>query len=101
MAANELSEVALELIRLHFSGNSLRMGASKPDPLPGHTLEETRAAYGELVADGLMTLVDIDRDAQSSRYWLTLAAMERKSEWLARPSSGSLASPRGSAAPAG
>ena len=42
------------VLRLHFSGRSLMMGACNPDSLPGYTVEETRAAYRELVAAGLM-----------------------------------------------
>jgi hypothetical protein len=93
MAAVELSESALALLRLHFEGFSLRMGTSNPDSLPGLTLEETRAAYGELTAAGLMTLIDMSGDQQSSRYWLTLAGMDRKSALLTPARS----SPAGSA----
>ena len=43
MAAVELSERTLSLLRLHFSGHSLRMGTSSPESMPGDTVEETRS----------------------------------------------------------
>ena len=101
MAAVELSERALSLLRLHFSGHSLRMGTSSPESMPGDTVEETRTAYGELVAKGLMLLIDISGDGQSSRYWLTLAAMEGRSEWLTPARSSPAGSAKEPAAPAG
>ena len=81
MASSVLTEDALALIQYHFSGLSLKMGDTNPDSLPGRTVEQTRAAYDVLVAEGLMKLIDVSRDGTSPRYWLTLTAMERKSEW--------------------
>ena len=82
MPTEELSEGALALLRLHFSGHSLMMGACNPDSLPGYTVEETRAAYRELVAAGLMDPLHTFAHGRDSRYRLTLAAVERKAEWL-------------------
>ncbi len=101
MAAVELSEVANALLRLHFSGDSLNMGTTNPEPLAGHTLEETRAGYAELAAAGLMMLIDIAGDGQTTRYWLTLAAMERRTEWSGAAPATSPATPEQSPAPAG
>ena len=90
MPTEELSEGALALLRLHFSGRSLMMGACNPDSLPGYTVEETRAAYRELVAAGLMDPLHTFAHGRDSRYRLTLAAVERKAEWLSpAPSSAS------------
>jgi hypothetical protein len=55
MAVNELSDGALSLLRLHFSGRSLMVGACSPDSLQGYAVEETRGAYRELAAAGLQT----------------------------------------------
>jgi hypothetical protein len=102
MVAVKFSEAALELLRLHFSGQSLWMGADNPDSLPGHTVEETRAAYQELVSAGFMIAVDTHNHEPNARYWLTLAAMERKAEWQsAPPTSGRDGVPGRLAAPAG
>jgi hypothetical protein len=92
MQANSFSENALALLRLHFSGRSLIMGASNPEPLPGHTVEETQAAYDELVAAGFMIAIATSAPEHGVRYWLTLAAIERKAEWLGAPVSGRRAS---------
>jgi hypothetical protein len=101
MATSDLSDCALELLRYHFSGLSLRTGASNPETLPGHTLEATQAAYSELEAEGLMKLVDMSRDGESPRYWLTLGAIERKSEWLIAAHSSRPSPPKESAVSAG
>jgi hypothetical protein len=93
MAADQLSECAVALLRHHFSGFSLIMGGSKPESLPSYTLEETQAAYGELDVAGLMQLIDISRDGQTSRYWLTVTAMDRRTEWLSPERSSPVASP--------
>ncbi len=89
MASKPLSENALALIRYHFTGLSLLMTDANPESLPGLTVEETRAAYAELVAEGLMIMIDTSGTGRLPRYWLTLAAMERKTEWQEK-----LASPR-------
>ncbi len=49
-----LSADALALLELHFSRRSLIVGGANPETLPGRTLEETKIAYRELVAAGLM-----------------------------------------------
>jgi hypothetical protein len=82
MADGQFSEAALALLRHHFARNSLMMGASNPESLPGYTVEETRAAYGELVTAGFMIAIDTLAQERGARYWLTLAAIERKAEWL-------------------
>jgi hypothetical protein len=101
MATDELSEAALALLRLHFSGRSLMMGACNAESLPGHTVDETRAAYRELVAAGLVDPLHTFAHGRDSRYRLTRTAVERKSEWLRPVPSNPLASPEESAAPAG
>jgi hypothetical protein len=100
MAAVQFSENALALLRLHFSGHSLMMGASNPESLPGRTVEETQAAYAELVAAGYMIAIDTPGQERGARYWLTLAAIERKAEWLGAPPPKSRATPGPPAAPA-
>src|SRR5262245_18041235 len=92
MAAATFSDTALALLRLHFSGQSLLMSVSNPDSLPGHTVEETQAAYDELVAAGFMVAIDTLAPARGMRYWLTLAAIERKDEWQSAAPSGRRAS---------
>jgi hypothetical protein len=82
MAAVQFSEVALALLRFHFSGQSLMMGGNGPESLPGHTADETRAAYADLVAAGYMIAFDTRTPEPHTRYWLTLTAIERKDEWL-------------------
>jgi hypothetical protein len=71
IAMDELSKAALALLRLHISGGSLMMGACNPDTLPDHTVEETRATYGELVAAGLMDRLHTFAHGRDSRYRLT------------------------------
>lgn len=50
----DLSEDARKLLRLHFTGRPLSMRRSRPESLPGRNVEQTRRAYRELVAAGLM-----------------------------------------------
>jgi hypothetical protein len=69
--------------------------------LPGHTVEETRAAYQELVAAGFMIAVDNEAEGPGARYWLTLAAIERKAEWLGAAPSGRRQAAEVPAAPSG
>ena len=82
MADDQFSECAVALLRLHFSRLSLLMGASNSETLPGYTLEQTRAAYAELQAAGFVIPIETSAPERGIRYWLTLAAMERKAEWL-------------------
>jgi hypothetical protein len=100
MAAVKFSEAALAVLRLHFSGHSLMMGATGPESVPGHTVEETQAAYRELVAAGFMIAVGNQAEGHGARYWLTLAAIERKAEWLGLAPSGRRAAAVEPAAPA-
>jgi hypothetical protein len=88
MAAVQFSEAAVALLRHHFSRQSLWMGANNTETLPGYTVEELRAAYQELVAAGFMIAVDTHTHEPNARFWLTLAAIERKAEWLPAPTSG-------------
>lgn len=50
----DLSEDARTLLLLHFAGRPLSMRRSRPQSLPGRSVEETRDACRELAADGLM-----------------------------------------------
>jgi hypothetical protein len=100
MAADQFSEAALALLRVHFSGFSLNMAGDSPDSLPGHTVEETRSIYDELVKAGLMIAPHTQGQEQGARYWLTLAAVERKAEFLPPPTPSVKAPPEEAAAPA-
>jgi len=66
-----LSEAARSLMRLHFSGHSLRMGRGATDSLPGRTVEETRTAYRELARAGLMYSVSGFASGPESHYRMT------------------------------
>jgi hypothetical protein len=88
MAKVKFSEAALAVLRLHFSGHSLMMVGSTPGSVPGHTVEETRAAYQELVSAGYMIAIGNQAEGPGARYWLTLAAIEQKAEWLGTSPSG-------------
>ncbi len=74
------------------------MGACNPDSLPGHTVEETRAAYRKRMAAGLMDPLHTFAHGRDSRYPLTLAAAERKAGWLSPAPSSPLALPEEAAA---
>ena len=87
MASKALSENALALIRYHATGLSLLMTDENPESLPGLTAEETKAAYAELVAEGMMIKIDTSGTRTQPRFWLTLAGVERKSEWQGNPAS--------------
>src|SRR5262245_21843649 len=100
MAELKFSEAALAILRFHFSGQSLWMGADNPESFPGHSVEETRAAYQELVAGGFMIAVDTHTHEPNARYWLTLAAIERKADWQKAPPSDRDGAPGKLAAPA-
>jgi hypothetical protein len=79
-----LSEDARNLLRLHFSGRSLRMGRGAMDSLPGRTVEETRTAYRELVRAGLMYPVSGFASGPESHYRMTEEAWNRQDD-LQRP----------------
>ena len=50
----DLSEDARKLPWLHFTGHPLSMRRSRPESLPGRSVEQTRQAYRKLVTAGLM-----------------------------------------------
>ena len=82
MAARlNLSEDALELLRLHFAGRSLRMGRGGTDSLPGRTVEETREAYQELVRAGLMYPVSGFASGPGAHYRIAEEAWDRRDEF--------------------
>jgi hypothetical protein len=62
---------AQELLRLHFAGRPISMRRSRPDSLPGRSVEETRQAYRELVAAGLMQPVSTFAGGPEALYRLT------------------------------
>ncbi len=66
----ELSESALCLLRLRLSGQRVEV------------TDETREPYRELAAAGLADPVHTFTKGRDSHYRLTLAAMERKAEFL-------------------
>ena len=66
----ELSESALCLLRLRLSGQRVEV------------TDETRVPYQELAAAGLADPVHTFTKGRDSHYRLTLAAMERKAEFL-------------------
>ncbi len=66
----ELSESALSLLRLRLSGQRVDVS------------DETRVPYQELAAAGLADPVHTFTKGRHSHYRLTLAAMERKAEFL-------------------
>ncbi len=82
--ADTLSEEAVALIRLHFDGQTLRMGRGDADSLPGCTVEATRMAYQELVRAGLMSPVSGFVGGPGSHYRITEEAWNRREE-LQRP----------------
>jgi hypothetical protein len=75
-----LSDDALNLLQLHFEGRSLRMGRGGTDSLPGRTVEETRTAYRELVAAGLMYPVSGFASGPESHYRITEEAWHCRSD---------------------
>jgi hypothetical protein len=66
----ELSEPALSLLKLRLSGQRVEV------------TDETRAPYQELVAAGLAEPVRTFTRGRDSNYKLTLAAMERREDFL-------------------
>ncbi len=71
-----LSADALALLKFHLSGGSLQMGVVNPEHLPDRSVEETRAAYRELVAAGLMEVLHTFAYGRESRYRPTKAGVE-------------------------
>jgi hypothetical protein len=100
MAEDQFSEAALALLRIHFAGDSLNMAGENPDSLPGYTVVETRSVYDELVNAGLMIAIRTEGQEQGARYWLTLAAIERKTEFQSPAGSNAAASRENSSLPA-
>jgi hypothetical protein len=86
----DLSKDALSLLRLHFAGHPLSMRKSRPESLPGRTVEETRQAYRDLVAAGLMDPVSTFAGGPEALFRLTDEAERRREElecqhhWFAR-----------------
>jgi hypothetical protein len=76
----ELSADALVLLRLHFDRRSLIVGGPNPESLPGRSLDDTRAAYRELVRAGLMLPMHSFVAGPESVYRLTDAAKARREE---------------------
>ncbi len=71
MQTDKLSDSALALLKLHFTGRHLSMRRNNPESLPGRTAEETRLAYRELVARGLMIPVSTFAGGPEAIYRLT------------------------------
>ncbi len=86
MSTLALSEDALALLRLHHDGGSLVMGVHDPESLPGRSVEETRAAYRELVEAGLMMVLHTFAHGRESAYRYTEEGWDRRYEWLNVPS---------------
>ena len=81
----DLSEDARKLLRLHFTGRPLSMRRSRPESLPGRSVEQTRQAYRELVAAGLMEPVSTFAGGPEALYRLTEEADKRRDELQRRP----------------
>jgi len=75
-----LSKDALALLQIHFGGRSLAMGGPKLESLLDRSVEETRTAYKELVAAGLMMPLHSFVGGRESLYRLTDGAKMRKEE---------------------
>jgi hypothetical protein len=69
----DLSEDARKFLRLHFTGRPLSMRRSRPESLPGRSVEHTRRAYRELVAAGPMEPVATFAGGPEALYRLTEA----------------------------
>src|SRR5208337_1446424 len=76
----DLSEDARKLLRLHFTGRPLSMRRSRPESLPDRSVEQTRQAYRELVAAGLMEPVSTFAGGPEALYRLTEEADKRRDE---------------------
>ncbi len=76
----DLSEEARTLLRLHFTGRPLSMRRSRPESLPDRSVEQTRQAYRELVAAGLMEPVSTFAGGPEALYRLTEEADKRRDE---------------------
>src|SRR5438045_1607428 len=81
----DLSEDARKLLRLHFTGRPLSMRRSRPESLPGRSVEQTRQASRELVAAGLMEPVSTFAGGPEALYRLTEDADWRRDELQRRP----------------
>ena len=81
----DLSEDARDLLQLHFDGRPLSMRRSRPESLPGRSVEQTRQAYRELVAAGLMEPVSTFAGGPEALYRLTEEADQRRDELQRRP----------------
>lgn len=88
------SSDALALLRLHFDRRSLIVGGTNPESLPGRTLDETKDAYRELAAAGLMMPLHSFVGGKDSVYRLTDDAKMRRSELTALASSSPLPLPK-------
>jgi hypothetical protein len=67
----DLSQDARKLLRRHFGGRPLSMRRHRPESLPGRGVEQTRQAYRELLAAGLMEPVSTFAGGPESLYRLT------------------------------
>jgi hypothetical protein len=76
----KLSKDARALLSLHFDGRPLSMRRSRPESLPGRSVEETRDAYRELVVAGLMDPVSTFAGGPEALYRLTEEADKRQDE---------------------
>ena len=70
-----LSKNALALLQMHQDGGSLQVDERNPETLPGCSIEETRAAYQELVAAELAIPKHTFAHGRNSRYRLTEAGV--------------------------
>ena len=86
MQTATLSDDALALLHLHYSGRYLSMRRSQPESIPGRTAEETRLAYRELVDAGLMIPVSTFAGGPEAIYRLTREGDEKCAELSASPS---------------
>jgi hypothetical protein len=81
----DLSEDARKLLRLHFRGRPLSMRRHRPESLPGRSVEQTRQAYRELVAAGVVEPVSTFAGGPEALYRLTEEADKRRDELERRP----------------
>jgi hypothetical protein len=70
-----LSADARKLLRRQFAGRPLSMRRHRAESLPGRSVEQTRQAYRELVATGLMEPVSTFAGGAEALYRLTERAM--------------------------
>jgi hypothetical protein len=81
----DLSEDAGKLLRLHFTGRPLSMRRSRLESLPGRSLEQTRQAYREVVATGLIEPVSTFAAVPEALYRLNQAVDHRRDERQLQP----------------